>query len=153
MSRIISGIFLNEHVPDALMRVRDVLNGEEIAVIRSIDSGDSQDYLNRALLFHKIKYEVAHGNFYVDAENLWRAIEREVFTGFDEVWIYNGVPPQVDLGGVRPATSDGTDFSEGLPMEIAKALDTTHCLLVLGDGCGLNYATQDERIASRILNK
>lgn len=137
-------------VRDALMRVRDLIGDASVAVIRSLDSAHSGHDLSHALSFHKVPHDVSLGNVHVSMDHLWSALDAEVFTGFDEVWIYPGKLPDVDLGSVPSATSDGIDFTHGVPKGLAEAIERTRCVLVLGDGCGLNYATSDERIDERI---
>lgn len=137
-------------VRDALLQVRDFVSESSVAVVRSIDSACSRDGLSRALTFHRVPYDVVLGNIQLSMENLWRAVDAEVFTGFDEVWIFSGEFPAADLTRMPPVTSDGTDFTDGIPEEVARTFESGHCFLVVGDGCGLNYATSDDRIAKAI---
>jgi len=82
--------------------------------------------------------------------SLWKALETDVLTGFDEVWIFRNESPTTSLESLSSATSDGVEFSAGMPAGLADAMDRTDCVLVLGDGCGLNYATTEDRIAERL---
>ena len=138
------------HVPDALLRVREFVPESSVAVVRCIDSGWSQENLSRALSFHRVPYDIVQGNIRLSMENLWKTVDEEVFPGFDEVWICSGEFPVPNLTHMPPATSDGTDFRDGLPEEVEGMIESGLCLLVLGDGCGLNYATSDDRIARAI---
>jgi hypothetical protein len=97
-----------------------------------------------------VEYAVNYGNICVTMPSLWRALEVGVLTGFDEVWVHGNELPTISLETAPSATSDGVSFSPGVPAGLADAMDATDCILVLGDGCGLNYATLDDRIAERL---
>ncbi len=137
-------------VRDALTEVRDLLCCASGAIIRSLDSAHSELDLSRILSFHGVEHAVSSGSVCVTMTSLWRAVEQGVMTGFDEVWIHGNGLPAINLENVPGATSDGVDFSAGIPAGLADAMDATDCILVLGDGCGLNYATPDHRIAERL---
>jgi hypothetical protein len=119
-------------------------------VVRSIDSIRSHEDLDYCLSAHGVPHDVVHRNVCVTTACIWNAIAGEVLTGFDEVWVFSGGLPAVDLSGMPSATSETTNFSEDMPKDLMRAITTTGCVLVVGDGCGLNYATPDERIAEEI---
>ena len=123
---------------------------DSVFVMRSIDSASSRDGLCNALEFHRVPYEVIGENVCVSARALQRGLDDSLLTGFDEVWIFSGGPPASDLSKMPDATSDATDFSAGIRPILSEAMNTTNCLAVLGDGCGLNYATADADIAEAI---
>lgn len=137
-------------VRDALAESRDLLSCASGAIIRSLDSSHSERDLSRILSFHGVDFEVSDGSARVSMLSLWNALEAEVFTGFDEVWIFRSELPAISMESLPSATSDGMEFSAGIPAGFAYAIDRTDCALVLGDGCGLNYATTDDRIAERL---
>jgi hypothetical protein len=137
-------------VSDTLLRLHPLACQNWTFLVRSIDSAHSQDDLSNSLSFHTIPYRVLDGNIYLDSEAILKALAAEVFTGFDEVWILSGEVPSGDLTHLPSATSDATDFSKGIPEKLMKALQGIDCVAVLGDGCGLNYATSDERIAREL---
>ena len=66
-----------------------------------------------------------------------------LMAGFDEVWLFDHGRPnkEVPLGIVL--TSDAVNFNEQLPEGLETYMRETRCVLALGDGCGLNYATWD----------
>ncbi len=140
----------------AVGSVRDVIaivrGTREItgAVIRSLDSARSQRDVSQVLSFHKVDYRVVASHICVAAEELWKAWENEVFAGFDEVWPFREKLPSVSLEFVPNATSDGENFSEALPVGLGEAVEQSDCLLVNGDGCGLNYASHDAQLLDRI---
>ena len=120
------------------------------AVIRSLDSARSQELLLKILALHGVKSYVVASNVCVATRDLGLALEKEVFTGFDEVWIFRNGMPNLPLDSVVSATSDSEDFGIELPVDVAEAIDESGCVLVVGDGCGLNYAGQDEDMIDKI---
>lgn len=136
---------------DVLDRVLRLCVPRATAVVRGIDSARSSCDLRRILDFHNVTYEINGGNVCLDADSLNEAVAREVFTGFDELWIFREMKSDLNLVDVPPATSEVTDFSIKLPQEISDTFSRNDCLLVLGDGCGLNYFTSDSRIADVIV--
>jgi hypothetical protein len=141
---------LGEHVGETLTRILRVRGQDWLAVVRSIDSSHSTDGLSKALAFHHMAYDVINGNVCLSIETLQKAVSEEVFTGFDEVWIIAGSPPAFDLASLPGATSDGADFSSDLPEELSRAMEQTGCVLILGDGCGLNCASRSQELLEEI---
>ena len=122
-----------------------------MAVIRSIDSASTCESVAEALDFHSVDFEIISGNVCLSIENLRKAISTEAFSGFDEVWIISGPPPAFDLTPLPTATSDGSDFSSGIPDELSNAVEKTRCVAIVGDGCGLNFVTTDRRIQKELV--
>ncbi len=151
MTSLAYGMTPSGNVADALRRVLPLFHREWITVIRSIDSASSQDDLAKALTFHKVPHNCTNGNICFSVGDLQRVLDADVFTGFDEVWIVSGSSPSFDLGHLPSATSDATDFSARMPKDLRLAIEKTNCILVVGDGCGLNYATTDEQICEAIV--
>jgi len=100
----------------------------------------------------KLPHDLVNGNICLSLEQLKTAMADGLFTGFDEVWIINGPPPAFNLESLPMATSDGRDFSLDspkdlildFPKELSSTMEKIHCVLILGDGCGLNYAATSE---------
>jgi hypothetical protein len=70
--------------------------------------------------------------------------DHEWFTGFDEVWICSskparGKPDNLRMTGDRPLETE--------PSGLASWMRTSTCVLGLGDGDGLNFATFDAALA------
>jgi hypothetical protein len=103
-------------------------------------------------MFHKIRHGFRSGNVVVTEEELRTALSKGVFTGFDEVWIFTDSPPIEDMQTLPSATSESTDFDSALPQELLEFLETTSFRVILGDGCGLNYATRDREIAELLIS-
>jgi hypothetical protein len=67
------------------------------------------------------------------------------FTGFDELWLFPSAP-----GAPKPAS---LVLTSERPIEVSDELVRwmcAGCLVGLGDGDGLNFATCDPRIAARL---
>ena len=150
MPTVIHGRVPRTSVAEVLARLLPLCGRERIAVIRSIDSSHSQRDLARVFDFQHVPYDLINGNVCMSMDDLGKALDAEMFSGFDEVWVCGDTPPSFDLGLLPAATSDATDFSEGAPSAILDAVERTQCLFLVGDGCGLNYATTDDRIAKEI---
>lgn len=144
------GLIPQTHVSNVVEHVLSLCDQDLVTVIRSIDSAYSLIDLTKILDFHGVPYSVMNGNVCVSTDNLRKAVSKDVFTGFDEVWILRGGPPDLDLSDLPPLTSDGTDLSVEIPTELVEAIARTNCVLAIGDGCGLNFATMDERLAQEI---
>ena len=50
-------------------------------------------------------------------------------------------------------TTDVADFAESSPLGLEEWMVDSECLLALGDGTGLNFATLDPEIADRLKNR
>ena len=144
------GFLRHLRIREELTKTMDFFSEDLIAVVRSIDSGHSRESLEKAMKFHDLSYDVLNGNICLSRKNLQCAISDKLFTGFDEVWLFAGFTPKKDLSEVPAATSDGQDFSENLHLEILEAFHETECFVLLGDGCGLNYLTNNLAIAEEL---
>jgi len=139
----------NLSVFGVLDKLRESLPPFEVAVIRSIDSSHSPEGVSQILRFHKVDYRTVKDNICVTKDGLHVAVSAGVFTGFDEVWFVEDEPP-LDLASVTPATSDTTNFSVEVPSDIMNEAKAVHCCLLLADGCGLNYLSNDKQISDTI---
>ena len=74
------------------------------------------------------------------------ANDQNLFTGFDELWVFNrypDIPKPDDLWIVAPFNID----NDPIPSRLVSWMVDADCQLGLGDGIGLNYATPSEKIA------
>jgi hypothetical protein len=145
MTSLAHGMMPGGNVCDALMRILRLLRHDWLAVLRSLDSNCATGDLAKALQFHHIAYDLNNENVCLSIETLQKAVDEGVFTGFDEVWIVAGSPPAFNLASFHSATSDSADFSLDLPKDLPSAIKQTDCVLILGDGCGLNYAVAQQQ--------
>lgn len=141
MISLTRGMIPGDNVCDALTRIFRLRGHDWLSVVRSIDSTCAADDLAKTLTIHRVGYDVINGNICMSMDALEQALSAGVFTGFDEVWIIAGLPPASDLSMLPSATSDGTDFSLEMPEELSRSMEQIKAVLILGDGCGLNYAT------------
>lgn len=117
-----------------------------VVVLRSIDSSHSEKDIVNILEFHNFPYEMVNGNICI-FEDQWMMINSDdLFSGFDEVWLFHKTPPTNDLRSVPYVTSDSIIFDKSLNQDILKVFQESGCVLFLGDGVGLNYITNDKKI-------
>lgn len=77
--------------------------------------------------------------------------EHGFFNGFDEIWFMPD-PPKMGKPETLRITSD-LGFEADPPAGLSAWMQETECLLGLGDGDGLNFATFDPKIADRFHHK
>lgn len=69
------------------------------------------------------------------------------FTGFDEVWFFDGVPSYISqppsITSERMLTDTTDPFVQDTVSALPNWMKLSHCTLGLGDGAGLNYVTAD----------
>ena len=118
------------------------------AIIRSIDSATSLDDVRRILNFHHTGHTVNNDNVILSRDELVDAIEKEVFTGYDEMWLFDEYPTSLDLTNTPIATSDVELFAREVPDKLRTAVSRTRCRLLLADGMGLNFASPDVNIVA-----
>jgi hypothetical protein len=79
------------------------------------------------------------------------AEDRNLFTGFDELWCFDrrpSTPKPDDLWIVAP-TNIETDLDR-VALRLVSWMAEADCKLGLGDGIGLNYATTLEELANKL---
>jgi len=80
-----------------------------------------------------------------NAELLDVALRYDLFTHFDEVWLYTGLPSTAKPSGTSIVSP--TDLSvEPPPAELAEWFSVSGCLVGLGDGIGMNYMTHSRDV-------
>ena len=150
MASLIHGVVEDRRLVDVLSRILQFVPPSFAGIVRCMDSDDSEQGLVWSLGQYHVSHEVCAGNVCLSIDGLKAASAAGVFTGFDEVWIVPASSRSYDLAGVPTSTSDGTDFSTSVPVKVSCAAYKAGCILILADGCGLNYATTDERIGAAI---
>ena len=71
------------------------------------------------------------------------------FNGFDELYLCTEWNEEFETFPAR-ITSDLSDFREATPLGLEDWMLEAGCMLALGDGDGLNFATPDADIAARL---
>lgn len=118
-------------------------------IVRALDSDFTPKGVSSYLTSLGVQHSFAGPNVCLTMEQLAKAHGAEAFSGFDELLFFDGPAPDVELECV-PLTSCVADFTETVPPELTEWMERTNCVLILGDGCGLNYATT-ERGISRVI--
>jgi hypothetical protein len=136
-------------MPSAMAAMpKDRLEGA-VALLPVIDSTPdvaSMRSLIPRLERRKRSYVVVDRDVAIDVPTLIELIDDEFFSGFDEVWLYDGATPARGKPEGLQMTSDQA-FVE--PREgVREWMIDSGCLAALGDGCGLNFATFDEDLAA-----
>ena len=72
-----------------------------------------------------------------------------MFNGFDELYLSSEWDDEFESFPGR-ITSDHVNFADGTPLGLEEWMINSGCLLALGDGSGLNFATLDLGIAERL---
>jgi hypothetical protein len=115
--------------------------------VRCLDSDSDPRAIYEVLLRHAIDGRLESHSVSLTSTQLRHAAANHVFTGFDELWFsqsekrIDAIPSDIVL------TSDAVNFSERIPEGLGTTMKNLASILVLGDGCGLNYATWDSRFS------
>ncbi len=147
MDSILSGMTDAMRLDEALERALAAMPEVTAGAVDCIDSSHGVEGVPACLKHHGIRFETRGQAVIVQRGELLRAIEERVFTGFDSVWLFSALPGEV-ASALPTVTSDGTGFQPCAPSSVLNAMRTLNCRLVLGDGCGLNWATPEPRIAA-----
>jgi hypothetical protein len=140
------GTLYDTHVHELLALLTPCLQDLRTVVVRSIDSARTKESLGGILRHYGIRFQIVNGNVCLSPSGVKECLSRTIFTGFDEVWVFRQEPLPTSLAEVPAATSDAVIFAEGVPGALTDVALSTECLLVLADGCGLNYLTTDRGI-------
>jgi hypothetical protein len=87
--------------------------------------------------------------FVVNGAGLLRLLgRRDLFTGFDEIWLLRHVvdaPPPVDASLVAPE-----QVGSEPPESVAKWMEDSGAVLGLGDGIGMNFVGADDGLLTQL---
>lgn len=150
MSTIYCGRIPDQSVATALDAIESRLPQQYTCILRSLDSVIDPDDISWSLTAHGIMHTVVAGNVCVPSTAFSGATRAGLLSGFDEVWIFAGPPPNYSLIDVPGATSATTSFGDHVPDALSAAFTTTDCVLLLADGDGLNFATTIPSLADRL---
>lgn len=143
------GVFEDRILSQLLCEITKYIKNPVI-IIRSLDSSFSLEDISRILDFHKIPHEKIHNNITLFYTGIQKIITKNIFNGFDEIWVYDDAPPSFNFLNLPSCTSDASNFEEGVDEEILQAFRETGAKAVLADGCGLNYIACDQNILEMI---
>lgn len=141
------------HVPEAVEAILSTCKPPGIAVIRCLDSSNDATAIARVLDAHQVSFQILNGSVCLSTTDLQLAIYAGAFVGFDEVWLLAGDRPASQMFAYSNITSDGKDFSREEPRDLRHAMRESGCIVALGDGCGLNFATSSNDISESLKHR
>jgi hypothetical protein len=143
---------LKATVADTVDAGIDLLPHFEMAAIPVLENADRPGEwpeVKRRLRSEGIRSKQHRGVLLLKPGELDRFSSVGMFNGVDELflmseWIdeFEGFPGRI--------TSDLHDFGEGTPLGLEEWMLDAGCLLALGDGHGLNFASFDPALAERL---
>jgi hypothetical protein len=139
-------------ISDALDAMLDVLPAFEMAVIPVLDGTDRPGEwpaVRRRLRAEGIRAAQHRGGLLLPPGELDQCASIGLFRGFDEVYLCAEWNDEFEVFPGR-VTSDLADFREATPLGLEDWMLEAGCLLVMGDGDGLNFATPDVEVAERL---
>jgi hypothetical protein len=133
----------------------DVLPEYELAAIAVLEGQErpgEEPAVRRRLRAEGIPPTEHRGALLLDPGELERFSSVGLLAGGDEVFFASEWNDEFEPFPGR-ISADLTDFREGTPLGLEEWMVHAHCVLVLGDGAGLNYATLsrdlDEKMNAR----
>jgi len=146
---------LRATVADVVDAGIDVLPHFEMAAITQLENMERPGEwpeMRRRLRAEGIRPIDHRGVLLLTPHDLERAASIGILNGGDEIYLlaewndeFEAFPGKV--GG------EVADLSEGTPLGLDEWMVHTGCILALGDGKGLNFATPDEELAERLTER
>jgi len=130
----------------------DLLPHFELAAIPVLDNAERPaewPAVRRRLRAEGIRVEAHRGVLLLASGELDRLSSVGLFGGFDELYLAAEWKDEFEVFHGR-ITSDQVNFGEGTPLGLEEWMLDSGCLLALGDGNGLNYATLDAELDQRL---
>lgn len=123
-----------------------------IPVLEGVDRPGEEPAVRRRLRAEGIRPTEHRGALLLDPGELERFSSVGLFGGADEVLLAREWEDEFESFPGR-ITADAADFRDGLPTGLEDWMQDVGCVLVLGDGGALNYATSlrvvHERLTAR----
>lgn len=120
-----------------------------IAVLEGQERPGEEPAVRRRMRSEGIRPREHRGALLMDPHELERCSTAGFLSGGDEVFLSTEWNEELEPYPSR-ISSDHSDFREGLPLGLADWMSETHCVLALGDGGSLNYATTSEELHERL---
>jgi hypothetical protein len=139
-------------VSDVLDAGLDMLPVFELAAVPVLDGTDRPGEwpaVRRRLRAEGIRCAQNRGVLLLPPGELDQCASVGLFRGFDELYLCAEWNEEFEAFPAR-ITSDLSDFSTATPLGFEDWMLEAGCLLALGDGAGLNFATPDPEIDGRL---
>jgi len=133
----------------------DLLPDFELAAIPVLDNAERPGEwpaVRRRLRAEGIRADQHRGALLLPPGELDQFSSVGMFAGNDELYLCAEWNDEFESFPGR-ITSDLLDFTEGTPLGLEEWMIDTGCLLALGDGNGLNYATLDASLVERLRSR
>jgi hypothetical protein len=130
----------------------DLLPHFELAAVPVLDNAERPaewPTVRRRLRAEGIRYKEHRGVLLLEPGELDRLSAAGFFRGTDELFLSAEWNDEFESFPGR-ITSDGQDFSVSTPLGLEEWILDSGCLLALGDGSGLNFATPDPELSERL---
>lgn len=143
---------LNATVADVVDAGLDLLPEFELAAIAMLDGTERPGEwpeIRRRLRAEGIRREVHRGVILLPPGELDQFAAVGFFTGHDELYLCSTWNDEFEPFPGRIGTEGGR-FDDGPPLGLEEWMIDAECILAIGDGEGLNFATLDAELAERI---
>jgi hypothetical protein len=143
---------LKASVADVVDLGLDVLPHYELAAIPVLDGAERPaewPEVKRRLRAEHVRAATHRGVLLLEPGELDRCASVGFLNGNDELFLCSEWNDEFEAFPGRVG-SDAQDFNEGTPLGLEEWMIDTGCLLALGDGAGLNFATLDATLADRL---
>jgi len=120
-----------------------------IAVLEGQERPGEEPALRRRVRAEGILPTEHRGAFLLDAGELERFSSVGLFGGGDEVFFSREWNDEFEPFPGR-VTADHVDFRDGIPLGLEEWMLDSQCVIVLGDGAALNYATTDREVHEKL---
>ena len=128
-------------LPDYALAAINVLEGQE--------RPGEEPAVRRRLRSEGIRPREHRGALLVQPGEMERVSSAGILGGGDEVFFSTEWNDEFEPYPARVA-ADTVDFREGLPLGLEDWMLEARCVLAVGDGAGLNYATPSEELHERL---
>jgi len=130
----------------------DLLPNFELALVPVLDAAERPaewPEIRRRLKAEGVRAKAHRGAFLLTPGDLDVVASVGVFRGIDELFLCTEWNEELEPFPGR-ISSDQHDFNEATPLGLEEWMIDAGCVLALGDGDGLNFATLDPALAERL---
>ncbi len=133
----------------------DLLPDYELAAIAILEGQErpgEEPAVRRRLRSEGIRPREHRGALLVDPGEMERFSGAGLLAGGDEVFFSTEWNDEFEPYPTR-MTAESVDFREGLPLGLEDWMLESSCVLAVGDGAGLNYATTSQELHERLAER